>query len=64
MAENQNSDTTAPSGRELYHLQFSRWPVRKLSDTPSYIRVRPLTHTHTHTHSIFQLKQLSRSLNN
>jgi hypothetical protein len=23
MSDSQNSDSTAPSGRELYHLQFS-----------------------------------------
>jgi hypothetical protein len=23
LTDSQNSDTTAPSGRELYHLQFS-----------------------------------------
>jgi len=36
----KNNDTTAPSGRELYHLQFSllRRPVLKLLDTPSYTR--------------------------
>jgi hypothetical protein len=35
-ADSQNSDTTAPSGIELYHLQFSlQRPVRKLLDTPS-----------------------------
>jgi hypothetical protein len=33
----QNSNRTAPSDRELYHLQFSpKRPVRKLLDTPSY----------------------------
>jgi hypothetical protein len=33
-ADSQNSDTTAPSGRELYHLQSRSWqPVRKLLDT-------------------------------
>jgi hypothetical protein len=35
--DSQNSDTTAPSGRELYHLQSrSRRPARKRLDTPSY----------------------------
>jgi hypothetical protein len=39
--DSQNSDTTAPSGRELYHLQFSlRRPVRKLLDTPSHTTVK------------------------
>jgi hypothetical protein len=34
----QNSDTTAPSGRKLYHCSSrSRQPVRKLLDTSSYI---------------------------
>jgi hypothetical protein len=39
--DSKNSDTTATSGRELYHLQFcssrSRRSVRKLLDTLSYI---------------------------
>jgi len=37
--DSQNSDITAPCGRELYYLRFSRqaWPVRKLLDTPSYM---------------------------
>jgi hypothetical protein len=32
----KNSDTTVPSGRELYHLQLSLQaaPVQKLLDTP------------------------------
>jgi len=34
--DSQNSDTTAPSVKELYHLQSrSKRPVRKLLDTPS-----------------------------
>jgi len=33
----QKSDTTAPIGRDLYHLQFSRQAeVWKLLATPSY----------------------------
>jgi hypothetical protein len=36
--DSQNSDTTAPSGRELYICSSrSRRPVRILLDTPSYI---------------------------
>jgi len=35
--DSQNSDKTAPSGRELNHLQFSlQAMVRKLLDTSSY----------------------------
>jgi hypothetical protein len=36
-SDSQNSDTTAPSGRKLYPLQFSppRRQVRKILDTPS-----------------------------
>jgi hypothetical protein len=42
--DSHSSDTTAPSGRELYHLQFrSRWSVRKLLDTPSYLFRRHTT---------------------
>jgi len=38
--DSQNSVTTVPSGRELYTIcsYRSRWPVRKLLDTPSYVR--------------------------
>jgi len=33
----KNSDTTAPSGRELYHLQFSlQVATPENLDTPSY----------------------------
>jgi TolA-binding protein len=36
LSSSQNSDTTEPSGRELYHLQFLlEGPVQKLLDTPS-----------------------------
>jgi hypothetical protein len=44
--DSENSDTTAPNGREMYLCSSrSRRPVRELLDTHSY------THTHTHTHA-------------
>jgi hypothetical protein len=37
--DSQNSDTTAPSSRELYHLQFSLQVASpEILDTPSYLR--------------------------
>jgi hypothetical protein len=50
--DSQTSDTTVPSGRKLYHLQFSL-PVTSpetFGYTPAY------THTHTHTHTICYLQ--------
>jgi len=42
--DSQNSDTTAPSDRELYHLQFSHQ-----ADSPETFDYTLLcTHTHTH----------------
>jgi hypothetical protein len=36
--DSQNSDTTEPSGKELYHLQFSLQAARpELLDTTSYL---------------------------
>jgi hypothetical protein len=43
-ADSQNSDTTAPCGRELYHLQFSLQ------------QVSPETFGYTLVYSVFTLK--------
>jgi hypothetical protein len=47
-ADSQNSDATAPSGRKLYHLQFS---LQAASPETSG-RTHAHAHTHTHTHDL------------
>jgi len=51
--DSQNSDTTAPSGRELYHLQFSLQTASP--ETFGYTLVTVTSHINHHHHQITRL---------